>query len=138
MRQESAFERQWSKIAALEPGSILLERAFSRNGLGRSLLFRSPKKIIEARDASEIRTGLLAIETASSEGLGVAGYISYEAGHALEPSLADLAKATELPRATVSMRPEPTGFASSSHSFCWKPAYFRSGMPTSRPCASAV
>src|SRR5579862_3403506 len=92
MRQESALERQWSKIAAIEPGSIVLERAFSRNGLGRSLLFRSPKKIIEARDASEIRTGLLAIDRASSEGLWVAGYISYEAGHALEPSLADLCR----------------------------------------------
>jgi para-aminobenzoate synthetase / 4-amino-4-deoxychorismate lyase len=90
MRQESALEPNWSKIAALEPGSIVLERAFSRDGFGRSLLFRSPRKIIEARDPGEIQTGLLAIETALSEGLWVAGYISYEAGYALEPSLAEL------------------------------------------------
>lgn len=57
------------------------------------MLFRNPVKVIEVRRPTDIFPGLLAVEEALAQGLYVAGYIAYEAGFALEPSLADLSSA---------------------------------------------
>lgn len=92
MRQEPSCEQNWSEIAVREPGSILLERAFSRDRLGRSLLFRNPRRVIEARDPGEIRKRFAEIEAALVQGLWLAGYITYEAGYAFEPPLVDLCR----------------------------------------------
>jgi hypothetical protein len=37
------------------------------------------------------------------------------------------------PRGTLNERPPPIGFASLSHISCWKPEYFRRGIPMRRP-----
>lgn len=52
--------------------------------------FSNPVRVIEARDSAEVTDGLAAMEQALAEGLWVAGYIAYEAGFALEASLAGL------------------------------------------------
>ena len=78
---------------ASEPGAILLERAPLRTCPGRSILFRNPTRVIEARCPSEIRNTFAEAEDALAHGYHVAGYISYEAGVAWEPSLGDLSPA---------------------------------------------
>src|SRR5579864_2738118 len=92
MRQEAICEQNWSEIAAREPRSILLERAFSRDRFGRSLLFRNPKRVIEARHPGEVRRRFAEIEAALGQRLWVAGYVTYEAGYAFEPSLVELCR----------------------------------------------
>jgi para-aminobenzoate synthetase/4-amino-4-deoxychorismate lyase len=57
-------------------------------GSGRSLLFRSPGDIVETRDPGEVRASMRRLE-----GRHAAGFIAYEAGHALEPKLAPLCRA---------------------------------------------
>jgi para-aminobenzoate synthetase/4-amino-4-deoxychorismate lyase len=56
---------------------------------GRSLLYRSPEAVLEARSPEEVRAclGRLRAETRHA-----AGFLAYEAGHALEPKLAPLAR----------------------------------------------
>ena len=83
--------QDWSNIAADEPGSILLQRAPSALCSGRSLLFRRPERVIEAKRPSEVRIAFEAVEEMLTKGCYVAGYVSYEAGFALESALADLA-----------------------------------------------
>ena len=56
-----------------------------RGGGGRALLFTSPRATVEARDPGEVAACL-----ARLEGRHAAGFIAYEAGHALEPKLAPL------------------------------------------------
>lgn len=90
MQPLSHDPEEWSTIAASDPGAVLLERAASRARTGRSLLFRNPVRILEARRPDEVPDALSAIDDALANGLYVAGYISYEAGFALEPTLADL------------------------------------------------
>ena len=54
------------------------------------MLFHSPTKILEVKHPAKVLEAFSAAEEALAEGFFVAGYISYEAGFALEPSLADL------------------------------------------------
>jgi para-aminobenzoate synthetase/4-amino-4-deoxychorismate lyase len=56
---------------------------------GRSLLFRSPEMVLEARSPEEVRQCLAALRTKTRH---AAGFLSYEAGHALEPKLGPLAR----------------------------------------------
>ena len=79
---------EWSMVAASNPGSVLLQRARSRSR--RSMLFRNPTKILIVRRPARVLEAFSAVEEALADGFFVAGYISYEAGFALEPSLADL------------------------------------------------
>jgi para-aminobenzoate synthetase/4-amino-4-deoxychorismate lyase len=81
---------EWILAAASNPGSVLVQRARSRPHSRRSMLFRNPTKILEVRQPAKILEAFSAMEEALAEGFFVAGYISYEAGFALEPSLADL------------------------------------------------
>jgi para-aminobenzoate synthetase/4-amino-4-deoxychorismate lyase len=89
--KDAGQQRDWGSIAANEPGSILLQSAPSRVRSGRSMLFREPENILEARQPSDVPQALAAIEEMLARGFYLAGYVAYEAGFALEPSLADLA-----------------------------------------------
>ena len=57
---------------------------------GRARLYRRPAAIVEARRAGEVRPALERLR-----GRNAAGFVGYEAGHALEPRLAPLASAAE-------------------------------------------
>jgi len=57
---------------------------------GTERLFAEPSKIIEARDAGDLRPALAEMEAAKSAGKWLAGYMSYEAGYLLEPKLRPL------------------------------------------------
>ena len=59
---------------------------------GPATLFDAPVEIVEARAPGEIRPALARLRQAQQRGLHVAGFLSYEAGHALEPKLAPLAR----------------------------------------------
>ena len=54
-------------------------------------LYRDPVSEITARRPEEVVSALEAIRAAAAQGLHAAGYLRYEAGHALEPALAPLA-----------------------------------------------
>jgi para-aminobenzoate synthetase / 4-amino-4-deoxychorismate lyase len=59
---------------------------------GRSLLFRAPHDAISAQSAGEVAPALDRLRGAIRGGAHVAGWIAYEAGHALEPRLSSLTK----------------------------------------------
>ncbi len=90
MDEHTVTPDSWSSIAAHEPGSVLLQRAPSLQGSGRSLLFSQPYQIIEAWQPNEVAQALAKVEGLLSQGFHLAGYLAYEAGFALEPSLRDL------------------------------------------------
>ncbi len=56
------------------------------------ILYDSPVEIVEARAPGEVRLALRHLRRAQARGLHAAGFLSYEAGHALEPKLAPLAR----------------------------------------------
>jgi para-aminobenzoate synthetase component 1/para-aminobenzoate synthetase/4-amino-4-deoxychorismate lyase len=56
---------------------------------GDALLFRDPVQIIRADTLADVLPALARIEAATAGGLHAAGYLSYAAGHAFEPRLAD-------------------------------------------------
>ena len=59
---------------------------------GRGLLYRRPVEIVDAREPSEVRPALARLREAVREGRHCAGFIAYEAGHALEAKLAPLCR----------------------------------------------
>jgi para-aminobenzoate synthetase/4-amino-4-deoxychorismate lyase len=65
---------------------VLLDDARA-NGAGPALLFRRPAEIVGARCWDEVRPALAALRAADERGLHAAGFLSYEAGHALESKL---------------------------------------------------
>ena len=73
-----------------EAGVVVLERAPLPGKPGRRLSFQRPERVLEARSRDEVGPALRAIDEALAAGLYVAGYVGYEAGLALELSLADL------------------------------------------------
>lgn len=56
----------------------------------RARLYRDAVGAVMARDPAEVIPALAELKAARASGLHVAGYIAYEAGHALEPRLASL------------------------------------------------
>lgn len=60
---------------------MLLDGAGGRPG-SRSLLFHDPIRILQARTAGELASVLELVEKATADRLHVAGFLSYEAGHA--------------------------------------------------------
>ena len=56
---------------------------------GQERLFRNPVGLIRADRAEEVSDALTRIEAARAAGLWCTGYLSYEAGYALDPSLRD-------------------------------------------------
>jgi para-aminobenzoate synthetase/4-amino-4-deoxychorismate lyase len=94
---------------------------------GAQTLYRDPVEIICARTPAEVRPALAKLRSALGEGRHAAGWIGYEAGHALDPKLAPLAIAatpgdpwllwfglfetaeTLAPGALEAMLPDPAG-----------------------------
>lgn len=70
---------------------VLLDDA--RPGAGSARLYTAPVRVVVAHRADEVAPALAALDVARAEGLHAAGYIAYEAGHALEPRLAGLSQA---------------------------------------------
>jgi para-aminobenzoate synthetase/4-amino-4-deoxychorismate lyase len=67
---------------------VLLDDA--REG-GTQTLYRNPVEIVSARTPAEIAPALARLRAATAAGRHAAGWMSYEAGHALDPKLAPLA-----------------------------------------------
>jgi para-aminobenzoate synthetase/4-amino-4-deoxychorismate lyase len=68
---------------------VLLDDA--RSG-GAARLFQHPVEIVTVRDAGDVLPALRRLRNARERGLHAAGFIAYEAGHALEPKLTPLLK----------------------------------------------
>ena len=64
---------------------VLLDDA--RPGGADARLYCDPVRIVTADRPEAVRTALDALDAARAEGLHAAGYLAYEAGHALEPRL---------------------------------------------------
>lgn len=54
------------------------------------VLFERPRRVIRAESAAEVMPALEALDRAARDGLWTAGFLSYEAGYALEPRLLPL------------------------------------------------
>lgn len=67
-----------------EAGTCLFEDRLTGRG---GWLFAGPEDVIEARILAEVRPALERISDAQAAGKYLAGYMSYEAGYALEPRL---------------------------------------------------
>ncbi len=63
--------------------TVLIDDARSRPG--RAFLYEGPHDIIEARTSQDVPVALAAMSAALAQGAHLAGYLSYEAGYALEP-----------------------------------------------------
>jgi para-aminobenzoate synthetase/4-amino-4-deoxychorismate lyase len=61
---------------------------------GPALLFERPVEIVEAREPGEVRSALERLRGAGERRLHGAGFLSYEAGHALEDKLGGLGTVT--------------------------------------------
>lgn len=70
---------------------VLLDDA-GESGVQPALLYREPSAIIETRAPEQVRPCLHRLREAASAGSHAAGFLSYEAGHALEPRLARLCR----------------------------------------------
>lgn len=66
---------------------------FDTGPLGDGTLFRAPQAIIRADSAAGVGPALAAMQAATERGCWLAGYLSYELGHALIPRLAGLMSA---------------------------------------------
>ena len=66
---------------------VLLDDA-RPTGAGAARLYRDPVRVIRADTPDAVKPALEALRRAAGEGLHAAGFLSYEAGHALEPRLA--------------------------------------------------
>jgi para-aminobenzoate synthetase/4-amino-4-deoxychorismate lyase len=74
---------------------VLLDDA--RPGGAEARLYTAPVRVIAAHRPDEVSPALAALDAARAEGLHVAGYIAYEAGHALEPRLGGLSRESDTP-----------------------------------------
>ncbi|HKD22128.1 MAG TPA: aminodeoxychorismate synthase component I [Rhizomicrobium sp.] len=73
----------------MEAPIVLLDDA-SPGGGGRLLRFARPSRIIAAQKPEDVPAALAALETALAEGRHLAGWVAYELGYALSPTLAPL------------------------------------------------
>lgn len=73
---------------------VLLDDARD-DGAGEARLYRAPAEIVVARRAADVPGALARIDALLDQGFELAGYLSYEAGLALEPRLAALADARQ-------------------------------------------
>jgi para-aminobenzoate synthetase / 4-amino-4-deoxychorismate lyase len=64
---------------------VLLDDA--RPGGADARLYRDPVQVVAARTPDDVQPALALLDAARAEGLHAAGYLAYEAGHALEPKL---------------------------------------------------
>ncbi|WP_025295371.1 aminodeoxychorismate synthase component I [Sphingomonas sanxanigenens] len=66
-------------------------------GAADARLYAAPERIVVAHHRDEMRPALAALRGAIADGLDVAGFLAYEAGHALEPRLGGLRAQPEGP-----------------------------------------
>jgi para-aminobenzoate synthetase / 4-amino-4-deoxychorismate lyase len=113
-----------SRIPRTDTPFVLLDDA-RVTGAAAARLYVDPVEIVVTRRMDEVSTALEALRTATRGGLHAAGYLAYEAGHALEPKLthlvADVADAPLLwfglfrgfeeiaPGDVAAMLPDPAG-----------------------------
>ncbi|WP_336962043.1 aminodeoxychorismate synthase component I [Sphingobium aquiterrae] len=71
---------------------LLLDDARA-TGAAPARFYRDPVEIVVARTLDDVQPALDRIGEAREDGLHAAGYLSYEAGHALEPRLSGLSRA---------------------------------------------
>ena len=79
-----------SMIPRADTPFVLLDDARTV-GAAPARLYVEPVEIVTTRRIDEVVAALEALRTATRGGLHAAGYLAYEAGHALEPTLAPLA-----------------------------------------------
>jgi para-aminobenzoate synthetase/4-amino-4-deoxychorismate lyase len=72
---------------------VLLDDLGARREERRSRLYESPVEILSCRADESVEETLAAVAAATERGLHAAGWVSYEAGYALDPSLRKLARA---------------------------------------------
>lgn len=78
------------------PRRFLLETTLPGGGISRS--FERPQEVISAFAPEDLPTAFAAMEAARAKGLYLAGFLSYEAGYALEPKLKGYLRAeTQVP-----------------------------------------
>jgi para-aminobenzoate synthetase/4-amino-4-deoxychorismate lyase len=80
----------------IDPGQpfVLLDDA-RIGGTGGTRLYTDPVEIVATDDPAALAASLERLRRASRDGLHVAGYIAYEAGHLLEPRLREQAASAE-------------------------------------------
>ncbi len=78
-----------SRIPRTDTPFVLLDDA-RVTGAATVRLYVDPVEIVVTRRMDEVATALEALRTATRGGLHAAGYLAYEAGHALEPKLTPL------------------------------------------------
>ena len=71
---------------------VLLDDARS-SGAAPARLYQHPVEIVRADTSSDVSAALDRLKAAGKDGLHAAGFMAYEAGHALEPKLTDAATA---------------------------------------------
>ena len=69
----------------------------ARPGGAAPRLYREPRAMVVARTVDEVVPALEEVRRAVAGGAHAAGYLAYEAGHALDPKLAASARAGEGP-----------------------------------------
>jgi para-aminobenzoate synthetase component I len=74
---------------------------------GVPVVFEGAKRLLVARHGDDVAPLLAALDAARAKGLWVAGWLSYEAGYALEPKLAGRAPAHEAPLAVFGLFDAP-------------------------------
>ncbi len=72
--------------ASGEAGAVLLETGVPGPGDRHSYLLRSPVKVLESAHPEDVPRLLEEAESFQAKGFAVAGFVSYEAGFALEPA----------------------------------------------------
>lgn len=77
-----------------------LEQVLVEDGpAGRPALFAGARSVLVAQTGADVPALLAALDAARADGFWVAGWLSYEAGYALEPRLAALEPDDGMPRA---------------------------------------
>jgi para-aminobenzoate synthetase / 4-amino-4-deoxychorismate lyase len=80
-----------AKAAAMADPIVLLDDARAA-GASPARLYRRPQEIVVARRPDEVGGALQKLDVLRNEGAHLAGWVAYEAGLALEPRLAHLAR----------------------------------------------
>ncbi|MEQ1549807.1 aminodeoxychorismate synthase component I [Sphingorhabdus sp.] len=75
---------------------VLLDDA-RRSDASAARLYTAPHRVIVATNAVELERAFEGLQAAQQAGLHIAGYLSYEAGFALEPKLSDKLKGRQMP-----------------------------------------
>jgi len=78
------------RLSDLSAPFVLLDDA-RPSGAAAARLYTDPVEIVVARDPQEVKPALDRLRVARKDGLHAAGFLSYEAGHALEDRLVPLA-----------------------------------------------